>query len=161
MAQYLISISPDGQWGADWEKRRCTNGSEYKPYQGFDQLNALFNITFNLNSNEFLEIVKSKIKELIISSDYRFVYEEKLKLLDGENNFVVVDDVGPHGTKSYKKSIELINCDEFAHIDEINDCNTIDDIKAMHRLYMCPKGLSESTFINHNFPTKQRTINIV
>lgn len=120
MTTYLISISSNDQWGADWGKRRFYNNGKYQIYNGLDQLNSLFNTELDLNSNEFLEIIKSKIKELIENSVYKSAYEKKLSLLDDKQfNYVIVSDVGQHGTPVYKKGIELVNCDEFAHIDEV------------------------------------------
>ena len=161
MTTYLISIFPNNQWGADWKKRRFYNDGKYQLYHGLDQLNAFLNTELDLNSNEFLEIVKFKIKELIEHSIYKSAYEEKLSLLDDRQfNFVIVDDVGDHGNPVYKKDIELINCNEFAHIDEVVDIHNIDGLEQMNRLYICPKGLSQTTFINHNFPNKTRDIKI-
>ncbi len=160
MTTYLISISPNDQWGADWGKRRFYNNGKYQIYNGLDQLNALFNTELDLNSNEFLEIVKSKIKELIENSVYKSEYKKKLSLLDNNQiNFLIVSNVGPHGTSNYPDKIELKSCDEFAHIDEVLNIND-ESPKQMNRLYICPKGLSQTTFINHNFPNKLREIDI-
>lgn len=161
MTTYLISISADNQCGAEWEKRRFYDKEKHKLYQGLDQLNVLFETKLALNSEEFLETVKSEIKKLIENSVYKSAYKQKLKLLDDDNfNFVIVSDVGPHGTPVYKKGIELINCDEFAHIDEINNIASIDGLVKMNRLYICDKNITATTFINHNFPSKTREIRI-
>ena len=57
-------------------------------------------------------------------------------------------------------SLKLVNCNEFAHVDEINTPEDIDGLNQMNRLYMCPKELSKSTFINYNFPSKKREIDL-
>lgn len=163
MTHYLISIASDNQWGAEWGKRRFydDNTEMYKQYQGLDQLNAVLDTKLDLNSKEFLEIVKSEIKKIIKKSPYKSMYAKKLSLLDDRQfNFVIVDNVMPHGTSVYKKGIELVNCDEFAHIDEINNVATIDDLVKMNRLYICDKNITTAIFINHNFPNKTREIHI-
>lgn len=161
MTTYLISISSDNQWGADWGKRRIFDKGGYQPYQGYDQLNTLFDTELSLSSKEFLVDVKLKIKDLIENSVYKSAYKEKHDLLDKEDfKFVIVDNVGPHGWSCYKKGIELVNCDEFAHIDEIADVVNIDLLKQMNRLYICSKDLKKTTFINHNFPQQMREISI-
>lgn len=157
MTTYLISISSGNQWGADWGKRKTPNN---QPYQGYDQLNMLFDTELPLKSVKFLDDVKSEIKKLIENSVYKSAYKEKLDLLDNEDfKFVIVDNVGPHGWSCYKKGIELVNCDEFAHIDEVLNIND-ESPKQMNRLYICPKGLSQTTFINHNFPIEAREIDL-
>lgn len=162
MKTYLISISADNQWGAEWGKRRfLDNDGVYKLYKGLDQLNALLESELDLNSNEFLKAVKSEIKKLIKISVCKSAYKEKLKLLNDANfKFVIVNNVGSHGTSVYQKGIELVNCNEFAHVDEINTPEDIDGLNQMNRLYMCPKELSKSTFINYNFPSKKREIDL-
>lgn len=163
MANYLISIASDNQSGAEWGKRRFydDNSAIYKLYQGLDQLNALFDSELDLNSKEFLDAVKSEIKKLVENSAYKSAYKEKLALLDDRQfKFVIVDDVKQHGTSVYKKGIELVNCDEFAHIDEINTTASIDGLVKMNRLYICDKNITTAIFINHNFPTDLREISI-
>lgn len=158
MTTYLISVSSDNQWGADWGKRKTPNN---QPYQGYDQLNMLFDTELPLKSVKFLDDVKSEIKKLIENSVYKSAYKEKLDLLNNEDfKFVIVDNVGPHGWSCYKKGIELVNCDEFAHIDEIPSRSDMDTIKQMNRLYIFPKDLKKTTFINHNFPIEAREIDL-
>ena len=163
MTTYLISISPNGQWGAEWDKRRFPADGEgpYRLYQGYDQLNAFFRTGAPLNSHEFIDGIKFKIKELINGSVYKSAYAEKLKLLDdADYKFVVIDNVGPHGDTVYTESIVLINCKEFAHIDAITDCDRIDGLQQMNRLYICPKELEKTVFINYNFPDQMRKIDL-
>jgi len=161
MTKYLISISPDTQWGADWNKRKCEINGSFHLYNGYDQLNDIIEINRKLVSPEFVDFVKSRIKDLIEKSHYKKNYTKKLELLSDKNyKSVIIDNVGEHGTFVCPKSIELSNCNEFAHVDEIADCEKIDELNQMNRLYICSKKLTKTTFINHNFPEDARTIDL-